>query len=438
MVPQSNTLTPPSTPRPIEEILALTQQITPRKSQRTVRKIHQDLQLQANDLAQECDSLKRHAVNAEQQVDATRRPRKKHKRGDRACNAGEGEVNAETTKTHIRDAGCGFAVLKALFLIENGISITEEDEDFDIDHEFDSTNNELQGELHNILALLSNNVRPKINESWVQDLFLDGLHGQRTSIRHCLRTESLHVIADDVKHFKNSATRFQVFSTLIGYIPATGDSEAYYNRFEVPILYDQWDGKIDLDHLFWGDVLLKVFASIICGPKGAEGLFESKSKLPQAKCLECIHKITSVTPGSIVIATILTIWLFSADTQLIRVRDETSIDYASRHRVYIHRIREGLRDKKVWAVGLLNYWNHILFPNADKSQDHGAAGSEHLEDDEEIEDLFAQASQVDTSKHDSPHAIPPLIYKPSSAISSPVIRVLATPVPSWAPSHRQL
>jgi hypothetical protein len=88
--------------------------------------------------------------------------------------------------------------------------------------------------------------------------FLDSLHGQRTSIRHRLRTESLHVIADDVKHFKNSATRFQVFSTLIGYIPATGNSEAYYDRFEVPILYDQWDGKIDLDHLFRGDVLLKV------------------------------------------------------------------------------------------------------------------------------------------------------------------------------------
>jgi hypothetical protein len=88
--------------------------------------------------------------------------------------------------------------------------------------------------------------------------FLDGLHGQRTSIRHRLRTESLHVIADDVKHFKNSATRFQAFSTLIGYKPATGNSEAYYDRFEVPILYDQWDGKIDLDHLFRGDVLLKV------------------------------------------------------------------------------------------------------------------------------------------------------------------------------------
>jgi hypothetical protein len=113
--------------------------------------------------------LKRRAVDAEQQVDATRRPRKKRKRGDRARDAGEGEVNAETTETRIRDGGRGFAILKALFLIENGISITEEDEDFDVDHEFDSTDNELQGELRDILALLPNDVRPKIDQSWVQD-----------------------------------------------------------------------------------------------------------------------------------------------------------------------------------------------------------------------------------------------------------------------------
>ncbi|KAJ7698857.1 hypothetical protein B0H14DRAFT_2649340 [Mycena olivaceomarginata] len=168
MAPQSNTLTLPSTPHPIEEILALTQQITPCKSLRTVRKIGQDLQLQANNLAQECDSLKQRAVDAEQQVDATRRPWKKCKRGDCAHNAGEGEVNTETTETRIHDVGHGFAIQKALVLIENGISTTEEDEDFDVDHEFDSTDNELQGELHNILALLPNDVRPKINQSWVQ------------------------------------------------------------------------------------------------------------------------------------------------------------------------------------------------------------------------------------------------------------------------------
>lgn len=88
--------------------------------------------------------------------------------------------------------------------------------------------------------------------------FLDGLHSLRTFIGHRLRLEALPDIVEDVKAFATSAGRFAAFSELIGYKPATETSEAFYDRFEVPILYDQWDGKIDLDHLFRGNRLLEV------------------------------------------------------------------------------------------------------------------------------------------------------------------------------------
>ncbi|KAJ7870898.1 hypothetical protein B0H13DRAFT_1896014 [Mycena leptocephala] len=55
------------------------------------------------------------------------------------------------------------------------------------------------------------------------------------------------------------------------------------------------------------------------------------------------------------------IWLYSVDTQLLKVGDETTIDYGYRYRVYIRRIREGLRNKKAWAIGLLQCWDPILF-----------------------------------------------------------------------------
>ncbi|KAJ7074984.1 hypothetical protein B0H15DRAFT_806493 [Mycena belliarum] len=396
MPPRESSPASPSTPgpRPVEDLLALTQQLTPSKSPRTLRKIRHDIQLQANDVQQEHAALKRRAVDAEQHADSTRRPRKKRKRGDRARYADDAEVNAEATETRVRDAGRNFAIQKALFLVDSEVFETKEDQDFDANREFDSIENERQGQLHDILGLLPDEVRPKINQLWVQDSFLDGLHGQRTSIRHRLRVEALPVIADDVDAFTTSASRFDAFSEVIGYKAPTDDSEAFYERFAVPILYDEWHGRVDLDHLFRGSVLLQVFVSIIRGPRGAVGLFEGKSKLPQAKCLERIHNITRITPGAIVISAILTIWLFSADTQLVQVGDETTIDYAARHRLYIRRIREGLRDKKAWAVGLINYWNEILFPNADKSRD-GAAGGERLEDDEEIDDIFDQAASID-------------------------------------------
>ncbi|KAJ7699526.1 hypothetical protein B0H17DRAFT_1196155 [Mycena rosella] len=42
-------------------------------------------------------------------------------------------------------------------------------------------------------------------------------------------------------------------------------------------------------------------------------------------------------------------------------------------------------------------------PNAEKSRDHGAAGNEQLVDDEEIDGIFAQASQVPSPPHNASH-----------------------------------
>ncbi|KAJ7726149.1 hypothetical protein DFH07DRAFT_782815 [Mycena maculata] len=68
-------------------------------------------------------------------------------------------------------------------------------------------------------------------------------------------------------------------------------------------------------------------------------------------------------------------------------------DYGHRHRIYLRRIREGLRDKKPWAVGLFEYWDRILFPNADRDHDYAAACDE-LEDDEELENIFSEAPSI--------------------------------------------
>ncbi|KAJ7936801.1 hypothetical protein B0H13DRAFT_1852871 [Mycena leptocephala] len=353
--------------------------------------IRQQLQVQANEAQQERTNLKRRAVDAEQQVDATRKPRKMRKRGDRARDADVSEVNPEDIETRIREAGRHFALTKAIFLIDNDVMSTEEDDSFDFDHEFDSIKSERQGQLRDILTVLPDDVKSKIKQRWVQDSFMDGLHSQRSSMGYRVRTEALQYIVDDVKLFATSASRFDAFSKLISYKPATNTSQAFYDRFEVPLLYNKWDGTINVNSLFRGNVVLEVYVSFIRGRQGAKGLFEGKSKLPQAKCLEHIHKITRTTPGAIVTASILTIWLYSADTQLVKVGDETTIDYGYRYRIYVRRIREGLRDKKAWAIGLLQYWDHILFPNVDKSRDHDTAGNEGLDDDEDLDDIFGQA-----------------------------------------------
>ncbi|KAJ7716013.1 hypothetical protein DFH07DRAFT_974029 [Mycena maculata] len=110
------------------------------------------------------------------------------------------------------------------------------------------------------------------------------------------------------------------------------DTDVFYDRFEVPVLYDKWEGTVDLDHLFRGPILLKA------------------------------------------------IWLYLVDTQLVRISDETKVNYTNRHRIYVARIHKGLQNIKA-----------ILFPHSDEPH---AMGNQHAEDDEDLNDIFDNAPSV--------------------------------------------
>ncbi|KAJ7496361.1 hypothetical protein FB451DRAFT_1162527 [Mycena latifolia] len=114
--------------------------------------------------------------------------------------------------------------------------------------------------------------------------------------------------------------------------------------FEVPILYDQWDGKVDMNRLFRGNRLLEIYVSIIRGPRGNSrkpgvSSASTKSSMPPRGDWHCCNP----------------------DTQFVKVGEETSIDYAVRHRLCVRGIREGLRDKEAWAIGLLDLLLEFYF-----------------------------------------------------------------------------
>src|ERR1700761_2086047 len=112
---------------------------------------------------------------------------------------------------------------------------------------------------------------------------------QRSSTSNRLRGASLSKIVDNVKPFETSSGRFNAFAELIGYQPGTDTREPYYSKLDVPLLYNAWQGKKDLNSLFRNPIILKVrrpqltfsaltlfaktYASVIRGPNGADGLF---------------------------------------------------------------------------------------------------------------------------------------------------------------------
>ncbi|KAJ7606245.1 hypothetical protein FB45DRAFT_878742 [Roridomyces roridus] len=246
--------TPTSTRTTLTDVLNLSQQLTPRKTPRSMRKLHGDIQAGINDVEELMAEKDRHIADLENQAIANPRP---------ARNVG---------------------VTIALFVFdEESLWSVDQDERFDLSQEFKSDDNRVQGQILDVLAVLPADVRALRQEEWV-GRFTDGLEGECATIAHRIRGESLRHIVADPNAFDTSTSRKASFHEFIGFTPSTGTSRSFYSRFKAEVLYDEYDGTVREAHLFRNPILLKlilaeIFASIIRGPSGAKGLFDGGSRL---------------------------------------------------------------------------------------------------------------------------------------------------------------
>ncbi|KAJ7885056.1 hypothetical protein B0H14DRAFT_3432007 [Mycena olivaceomarginata] len=368
---------PPASPvssptRATDELLELTQQITPSKPPDVLQRLRRDLQSHANNIRDDITTLKRQLTDIELQSAAAQRPRKTCRRGRHADFADDSIKNPQTIEQRTSEKGRHFVVQEALFLLDDVFGV-DEDEDFDPKDEFASDKNKVQGQLHRILEFLPADMKHLRTTELISGVFVDGMSGQRSSTSHRLRGPGLTYIVDDVKPFATSPGRHIAFRTLIGWQPGTETREPYYSKLDVHSIH----------------------ATIIRGPKGAVGLFDGIPKRPAAKTIEKMYKIKFSTLGAIVNTSILAIWLHSTDTQLTKIGDETGINYRERHSYYLQRIVEALASKKAWALDLVAYWDHILFPDADAPQST-SAGDQCLEDAEDNNDFFDSTPAVES------------------------------------------
>ncbi|KAJ7204540.1 hypothetical protein C8J57DRAFT_1619038 [Mycena rebaudengoi] len=394
---------PPSRPTtPHNDLLELTQQLTPSKTPRRTRQILQDIQSRANEAAESHGAVKRKLADVTNQLGDARPSRKRRLRHNRAAQAADDVENPATLEDRVRAAGRHFVIEYGLFLFTGIHTLleTEEDPSFEEDSEFDSEASRIQGQLRDVLALLPEDARAIRKQEWI-----DGMDGQRSTINTRLRHESLvHILAGfqfhdgdkiDINNFESSPSRFNAFAKRIGYQEATQDADAFYSPLKAEILFDKYDGSMDANKIFRCPILMKIYVSVIRGPNGAKGLFEGKSRLPAAKVVERIHHIERTTPGAIALCAVLAIWLFSADTQLVSEGDETKIDYKFFFVTFLRQICNGLRDEADWAVELFRLWDAVLFPNTEHS--HGQTTSANRQavsaDVDAMDAAFEAASQ---------------------------------------------
>ncbi|KAJ6529598.1 hypothetical protein B0H19DRAFT_1242676 [Mycena capillaripes] len=364
---------------PHVELLELTQQLTPSKSPQSTRKILLNIQSIANEATEYYGVLKRKFADVTNQLENAQPQRKRRSRHRRAEQAGDGVENPATIKSRVRAAGRHFVIEYGLFLFTDVHSLlqTEEDPTFEEDSEFDSGESCIQGQLRDVIALLPEDARPQRKQEWLGDSFGDGMHSQRSRIKTRLRHESLAHIVKDVKFldgdeihlndFASAASRFNTFAKRIGYQEATEDAAAFYSPLKAEILYEDYDGTMNTTKIFRGPVPLKIYASLIRGPKGVKGLFERTPVLPVSNVIQRVYHIERTTPAAVATCNVLAIWHFSADTHLTSSGDETKIDYKFLYRTFLRQICTGLRYQAGWALELLRYWDSVLFPNAEHS-----------------------------------------------------------------------
>jgi hypothetical protein len=143
--------------------------------------------------------------------------------------------NPATVEEHTRAAGRRFALLKSLFFVDDErVWAVQKDEMFTRTKEFDSDEGRIQGQLLDVLDVLPEDVHEWRQDEWLSlavrslksplshtfprlQQFMDGMDGERATVAHRIRSQSLSTLVADVTSFESSTSRKSTFHDLIGY-----------------------------------------------------------------------------------------------------------------------------------------------------------------------------------------------------------------------------
>ncbi|KAJ7797628.1 hypothetical protein B0H14DRAFT_2910269 [Mycena olivaceomarginata] len=248
---------------PLANIINLTQEIAP-ATPRTMRHIRTNIQAGMNEVDGLLAAKDRQIADLINQAHAARRPRKRRRHHRSEGIDSSQTPNPATVKERTRAAGRRFALLKSLFFVDDErVWAVQRDEMFTRTKEFDSDEGRIQGQLLDVLDVLPEDVHEWRQDEWLSLAFMDGMDGERATIAHRIRSQSLSTLVADVTGFESSTSRKSTFHNLIGYNAPTETSHAFYSSYKVAILYDEYDGTVDLDHIFRHPVLLRVRCNLM-------------------------------------------------------------------------------------------------------------------------------------------------------------------------------
>ncbi|KAK7458054.1 hypothetical protein VKT23_009960 [Stygiomarasmius scandens] len=242
----------------------------------------------------------------------------------------------------IKRAARKYVIMHRLWLTDNSLLFfqREFDPDFAETNRFESNESKVQGEFHDLRALIPEKLHGEIKKKWFRNKFLEAMKEQRSNTSTRVRNQAPEQIfgSSAAEQMDDSSSRKNMFKDDIGYQEARDGKGPYYATF----------------HLF---------SVLIRGKNAPKGLMEGKWSMPRTEIMQHKLNISYMTPGAIANSAVLARWAHSADRNLTAIGEATGINYKAEFEAYLQKILEGLHGKKRWAKDLFQYWDSIMFPD---------------------------------------------------------------------------
>ncbi|KAJ7262627.1 hypothetical protein C8J57DRAFT_1632582 [Mycena rebaudengoi] len=253
---------------------------------------------------------------------------------------------------------------------------------------FENQDSKMQGQVHDLRALLPRKFHEDFTKRWLPSLFHKHMQSQRSSTASRLRALAPIFDCTD-EELATKAGRGRLKERIGWKADAQGGGRFDMNAVE--ILHAKWTGKFDLNTIFLGEILFRVFCAIIHGRKTALAMIHN---LPGSHNQTVYHLwgLNKTTPGAIAACAVLAIWTLSADEQLQTKGAITGIDWLARFEFYLKYLTIGLEERRASVINIFKVWDTKFFPDSDASMaSHGEIPGEQelmdaLKDDDVIED----------------------------------------------------
>ncbi|KAJ7229982.1 hypothetical protein GGX14DRAFT_553482 [Mycena pura] len=414
---------PPQTPtRQSARLQELVLAFTPNKSGHELGELRAEAEAMLDTQSSYIDNLQHRLVDAENEhADPVRRARRGRNHRTDGLELDTDGPSGRELEDRARSQGRKYAMLYSPFLSIGTASdydsffMTPRDPSFDPTDRFSADAgdeyNLRQSQLLEIEKMMSKEVLVDyMTSTWFPLAFTDGMDEQIRNSRTRLRHAALPSIRTDLTfedrdgayvsvtpaHLATPDDRKHIFGGRIGLKAGTTNQ---YRIWNIPIFHlnepdagDYENFKVDWDTVFRHPILPMVFVAFIRGPSAPARTLNGDVSMPRGSCMQRLHNILSVKPGTIALCAVWVIFLFSEDETFERVGGVTGINYYERFNEYLDKISNGLILRQRWARDLLAYWNQFVFGSSNAGLGAGSLTA-RAQDRDEIAD--ATASMMD-------------------------------------------